>query len=68
MKNPNTEEFEGFCIDLLDKLQTMMNFTYEIYEVEDNNFGSQQGDGTWNGIVGDIIEEVSGLMRIYILD
>ena len=59
MRNPNTGELEGFCIDLLERLKEMLNFTYTIYEVEDGNFGAQQSDGTWTGIVGDIVQEVS---------
>jgi len=58
MRNPNTGEFEGFCIDLLKNLENMMGFTYTLYEVEDKSFGIQTGD-TWNGIIGDIIQGVS---------
>ena len=58
MRNPDTEELEGFCIDLLVMLSEMLNFTYTIYEVEDGKFGSQNNDGTWNGLVGDIVQEV----------
>ena len=59
MRNPNTGELEGFCIDLLERLKEMLNFTYTIYEVEDGKFGTRNGDGTWSGIVGDIVQEVS---------
>ena len=39
-------------------LSEMLNFTYTLYEVEDGKFGSQNNDGTWNGLVGDIVQEV----------
>ena len=55
----DTGKLQGFCIDLLNELQEIMGFTYDIYEVEDGKFGSEQPNGTWNGIVGDIIQEVS---------
>ena len=58
MRNPVTGKFEGFCIDILKNLSEMMGFTYTLYEVEDGNFGTQVDD-VWNGIVGDIIQEVS---------
>lgn len=32
-----------------------MNFDYELYEVEDNAYGKMMPDGSWNGIVGDLI-------------
>ena len=59
MKDPDTGEFKGFCIDLLKKLQEMMGFTYDLYEVEDGILGTQKDNGMWDGIVGDIVEEVS---------
>ena len=52
-------KLQGFCIDLLNELQEIMGFTYDIYVVEDKKFGSDQGNGMWNGVVGDIIREVS---------
>lgn len=55
----DTGELEGFCIDLLEELSNMMGFTYDIYIVEDGLFGSQSNNGTWNGIIDDIIQEVS---------
>ena len=58
MRDPNTGELEGFCIDLLERLKDMLNFTYTIYEVEDGKFGTQQDDSTWTGIIGDIVQEV----------
>ena len=36
----------------------MMGFNYTLYEVEDRSFGTQV-DGVWNGIVGDIMQQVS---------
>lgn len=58
MRNPATGEFKGFCIDLLEKLSSIMGFNYTLYEVEDKNFGTEV-NGEWNGIVGDIIQAVS---------
>ena len=54
----DTGELEGFCIDLLEELSDMMGFTYDIYIVEDGSFGGLV-NGAWNGIIGDIIQEVS---------
>ena len=60
IRNPKTGELEGFCIDLLNKLSDMMGFTYDVYIVEDGNYGTQVGN-TWNGIIGDIIQRVSNM-------
>ena len=64
MKNPATGEYEGFCIDLLERLSEMMGFTYTLYEVGDGNFGTQTGNNTWNGIVGDITQSVSNVRYV----
>ena len=59
MRNPDTGELEGFCIDLLNELSDMMGFTYDDpYLVEDGKFGTLDGN-TWNGIISDIIQEVT---------
>jgi len=36
-----------------------MGFTYDIYEVKDDRFGSMEDNGLWNGIVGDILQQVN---------
>ncbi|XP_020613483.1 glutamate receptor ionotropic, kainate 2-like [Orbicella faveolata] len=48
----------GYCIDLLEKLQEKLKFSYEVYLVPDGNYGSQDAlTKEWNGIVKEIIEE-----------
>lgn len=54
--NESTNEFKGFCIDILKKMSAKMNFTYEIYRVEDHNFGHMDNMGRWNGIIRDVME------------
>lgn len=48
----------GYCIDLLEKLQEKLKFSYEVYLVPDGNYGSQDAlTKEWNGMVKEIIEE-----------
>ena len=35
----------------------MLQFQYDIFE--NPNYGAEQKNGTWNGIVGDVLEGVS---------
>ena len=49
------DRFEGFCIDLLNKIAEYLNFRYELYLVPDEQFGSKRNDGTWSGMVGEIM-------------
>ena len=53
------EVFQGFCIDMMDKLSELMGFSYRISLVEDGKFGGQAEDGTWMGLVGDLVAHVS---------
>ena len=33
---------------------------YQIHPVKDGNYGYKQSDGTWDGMVGELINKVSG--------
>ena len=44
-------ELEGSFPDLLNTLSETMNFTYTIEPPPDNAWGGLQEDGTWNGIM-----------------
>ena len=39
----------------------ILGFQYEIYVVEDGQMGSEQYDGSWNGLVGELLYGVSVL-------
>lgn len=57
------DRFEGYCIDLLRELATILGFTYEVRLVEDGKYGSQdENTGQWNGMVKELMDHVS---RIY---
>ncbi len=51
--HPNAApKYEGYCIDLLREMATLLNFTYDIVEVEDGTYGVTDEMGGWNGIIG----------------
>ena len=47
--------FEGYCIDLLNRLAKDADFEFELYLSPDGKYGSEQPDGSWNGIVRELI-------------
>lgn len=47
--------YAGFAIDLLHEIAKDLQFQYEIYTVHDEKFGSIQNDGTWSGLIGEIL-------------
>ncbi|PIO39664.1 hypothetical protein AB205_0033240, partial [Aquarana catesbeiana] len=57
------ERFEGYCIDLLQKLSEILGFKYEIRLVEDGKYGVKE-DTTqqWNGMVRELMDHVSLLL------
>ena len=53
------DDYQGLCIDLMDKLSEMLGFSYRLKLVEDGNYGGQDEDGNWLGLVGDLVNQVS---------
>ena len=51
------DRFEGFCIDMIEKIAEKCNFTYTIRERTDGVYGANE-NGTWNGMIGEVIREV----------
>ncbi|MEE6475930.1 hypothetical protein FKM82_010902, partial [Ascaphus truei] len=56
------DRFEGYCIDLLRELASILGFTYEIRLVEDGKYGAQD-DATlqWNGMVRELMDHKADL-------
>ena len=49
--------YEGCCIDILKAIQKELlndKFNYEVYEVEDNQYGVEV-DGRWTGLIGQLL-------------
>jgi hypothetical protein len=55
----NKELLEGFCIDLAKRVAEEVGFEWTIHQVRDKSYGSQLENGTWNGMVGELIRHVS---------
>ena len=56
--NTISGEYEGFCVDLVQKLSEMIKFKYKMKAVSDGQFGSLV-NGSWNGMVGELLRRVS---------
>lgn len=61
--------FSGFMVDLLDALSKQDGFSYEIGLNPDDKYGSQDGSGHWDGMIGEVLQDVSNYLvaRISIL-
>lgn len=52
----NLPIYEGFCIDFINELAKKMNFSYELVEPSSGKFGERMTDGTFNGLIGDLVK------------
>ncbi|XP_028459066.1 glutamate receptor ionotropic, delta-1 [Perca flavescens] len=49
------KRYKGFSIDVLDALAKILGFKYDIYQVGDGKYGSELPNGSWNGMIGELI-------------
>ncbi|CAL1688316.1 unnamed protein product [Lasius platythorax] len=57
MYNNETEKWYGFCVDLLDAIRETVPFEYEVREVEDRQYGSLNENGSWDGMIRELIDK-----------
>ena len=50
--------YEGYCIDLLNELAKTLHFTYHITPSPDGFFGAETINGSWNGMIGELLNKV----------
>ncbi|GAB1599747.1 glutamate receptor 2-like [Argonauta hians] len=56
------ETYTGFVIDILDDVAKMVGFKYKIRLVSDGKFGSLESDGTWSGMMGEVLNKVADVV------
>lgn len=61
------DRFEGYCVELLHELSKILDFKYELYLVHDNKFGARLSDGSWNGMIGEVLAGVSLCVEFHFL-
>lgn len=53
------QNYEGFCLDLLEAIAEHLGFSYTLYLVPDGKFGAQDTTTKeWNGLVKELIDKV----------
>ena len=51
-------EYEGFIVDILERLASVLHFQYYIQPAKDGRYGFRSPDGSWDGMVGELIRKV----------
>ena len=59
IKYEGNDRYEGYCADLAKKIASIVDIDYRIAPVKDSAFGARDKNGTWNGMVGELIRGVS---------
>ncbi|XP_005988151.1 glutamate receptor ionotropic, kainate 4 isoform X1 [Latimeria chalumnae] len=55
------DRYEGFCVDMLQELSEILKFNYKIRLVADGVYGVPEANGTWTGMVGELITRKADL-------
>ncbi|KAM6970057.1 glutamate receptor ionotropic, kainate 4-like [Aplochiton taeniatus] len=55
------ERYEGFCVDVLRELAELLRFSYRLELVADGVYGVAEANGTWTGMVGELISRKADL-------
>ncbi|XP_024077657.3 glutamate receptor ionotropic, kainate 5-like, partial [Terrapene carolina triunguis] len=49
------EQYEGFCVDMLHELAGILKFRFQLRLVEDGLYGAPEANGSWTGMVGELV-------------
>lgn len=49
---------EGYSVDLVAALADILHFNYQLVEAPDGMYGTLQPDGSFNGIIGELLKKV----------
>lgn len=58
------DAYEGYCADLTKEVARIVGIDYLIQPVKDAAYGKRLDDGSWNGMIGEIIREVRSLLYV----
>ena len=54
----DSRRYDGFIVDLMDKVSKTLGFRYQLTPVADGRYGYRQTDGSWDGMVGELTGKV----------
>uniref|UniRef100_A0A3B5BI53 Glutamate receptor n=1 Tax=Stegastes partitus TaxID=144197 RepID=A0A3B5BI53_9TELE len=55
------DQYEGFCVDMLRELADILKFSFRIKLVDDGLYGAPESNGSWTGMVGELINRKADL-------
>ena len=64
-KDYTNDDFDGYIVEFVAEVMRELNLTYKIKPVKDNGYGSPQADGSWDGMVGEVIRGVGHKSQVW---
>jgi len=61
---PNNERFDGYIVEFVKAVMGLLKIDYKLVPVKDHAYGSQLANGSWDGMVGELIRGVRTLSNI----
>ncbi|XP_014032848.1 glutamate receptor ionotropic, kainate 5 isoform X1 [Salmo salar] len=55
------DRYQGFCVDMLRELSDLLKFSFRIKLVDDGLYGAPEPNGSWTGMVGELINRKADL-------
>ncbi|XP_072316309.1 glutamate receptor ionotropic, kainate 5 isoform X1 [Eucyclogobius newberryi] len=55
------DQYKGFCVDMLREVAEMLKFSFKIKLVDDGLYGAPEPNGSWTGMVGELINRKADL-------
>uniref|UniRef100_H3CIB5 Glutamate receptor n=1 Tax=Tetraodon nigroviridis TaxID=99883 RepID=H3CIB5_TETNG len=55
------DQYEGFCVDMLREVADILKFSFKIKLVDDGLYGAPEPNGSWTGMVGELINRKADL-------
>uniref|UniRef100_A0A8C6TAZ2 Glutamate receptor n=1 Tax=Neogobius melanostomus TaxID=47308 RepID=A0A8C6TAZ2_9GOBI len=55
------DQYQGFCVDMLRELADILKFSFKIKLVDDGLYGAPEPNGSWTGMVGELINRKADL-------
>ena len=58
VENETDKVYEGYCVDVALEIASIVNFKFIFKQVKDAAYGAEDENGTWNGMVGELLRNV----------
>ncbi|XP_070292440.1 LOW QUALITY PROTEIN: glutamate receptor ionotropic, kainate 5-like [Salvelinus sp. IW2-2015] len=55
------DRYQGFCVDMLREMSDLLKFSFRIKLVDDGLYGAPEPNGSWTGMVGELINRKADL-------